>query len=143
MASLIAGAIAAISVFGIGSIVTPLLSSRIDTKLAVAIVSIPHFIGTLIRFFRLREYIDRSVALSFGAASAIGGLIGAVLNAYTTGPILSYVLGTLLVVAGLSGLTGLADRVQLKGRWKWVGGFTSAAFGGLVGNQGGIRSAAM
>src|SRR5438093_12115542 len=97
MASLIAGAIAAIAGFGIGSIITPLLSSQIDTKLAVAVVSIPHFIGTLIRFLRLREHIDRSVALSFGAASAIGGLIGAVLNVYAMGPILGYVLGPRLV----------------------------------------------
>src|SRR2546425_885058 len=33
--------------------------------------------------------------------------------------------------------------VELKGPWKWVGGFVSGTFGGLVGNQGGIRSAAM
>ena len=142
-ASLIAGTIAAISGFGIGSILTPLLSTEVDTKLAVAVVSIPHFIGTLFRFLRLHKYIDRSLALSFGAASAIGGLAGALLNAYASGPILGYVLGTLLVFAGLSGVTGLADRIQLKGPWKWVGGFASATFGGLVGNQGGIRSAAM
>jgi uncharacterized protein len=142
-ASLAAGLIAAISGFGIGSILTPTFATQIDTKLAVAVVSIPHLIGTFIRFLRLRKHINRPLALTFGAASAIGGLIGAVLHAYAGGPILGYVLGGLLVFAGLSGLTGIAERIELKGPWRWVGGFTSAAFGGLVGNQGGIRSAAM
>jgi uncharacterized membrane protein YfcA len=73
----------------------------------------------------------------------IGGLVGAVLHTYTDGPILGYVFGALLISAGLSGLTGIAERIELKGPWRWIGGFASAVFGGLVGNQGGIRSAAM
>ena len=40
-------------------------------------------------------------------------------------------------------MTGFAEQIELKGPWKWIGGFVSAGFGGLVGNQGGIRSAAM
>jgi uncharacterized membrane protein YfcA len=143
LASLAAGGIASISGFGIGSVLTPLLSARIDTKLAVAVVSIPHFIGTLVRFVRMRRHVNRALLLSFGAASAIGGLSGAILNTYTEGPTLRYVLGGLLVFAGLSGITGFANRFQLKGSWAWIGGFASAALGGLVGNQGGIRSAAM
>src|SRR3989441_12332544 len=143
LASVAGGVIAAISGFGIGSILTPVVSTYTDTKLAVAIVSIPHFVGTLVRFVRLRRQINRALALSFGIASAIGGLTGAVLNASASGPVLGYVLGTLLVFAGTSGITGFAERLELKGVWKWVGGFVSAMFGGLVGNQGGIRSAAM
>jgi uncharacterized protein len=142
-ASLVAGAIAAISGFGIGSILTPVLSTQIDTKVAVAVVSIPHVIGTLVRFIRLRRHVNRRVAFTFGIASAIGGLGGAVLNAYVSGPTLGYILGTLLVFAGLSGISGFADRIQLRGPLSWIGGFVSAALGGLVGNQGGIRSAAM
>ena len=143
LASVAGGVIAAISGFGIGSILTPVVSTYTDTKLAVAIVSIPHFVGTLVRFVRLRRQINRALALSFGIASAIGGLTGAILNASASGPVLGYVLGTLLVFAGTSGITGFAERLELKGVWKWVGGFVSAMFGGLVGNQGGIRSAAM
>jgi uncharacterized membrane protein YfcA len=142
-ASLAAGGAAAMSGFGIGSVLTPVISTHVDTKLAVAVVSIPHFLGTLLRFVRLRKHIDRSLAWSFGAASALGGLGGALLNTYTTGPTLSYILGVLLVFAGLTGMTGLSGRMQLTGPWKWAGGFASAVFGGLVGNQGGIRSAAM
>jgi uncharacterized membrane protein YfcA len=143
IAALAGGVIAAISGFGIGSVLTPIVSTRIDTKLAVAVVSIPHLAGTFIRLLKLRKQINRTLALTFGAASAIGGLAGALLNAYANGPMLGYVFGALLIFAGLSGLTGIAERVELKGPWRWIGGFASAAFGGLVGNQGGIRSAAM
>ena len=143
IASLTAGLIAAISGFGIGSILTPIVAAQVDTKLAVAVVSIPHLAGTFMRFLRLRKHINRPLALTFGAASAFGGLVGAVLHTYTDGPILGYVFGALLISAGLSGLTGIAERIELKGPWRWIGGFASAVFGGLVGNQGGIRSAAM
>jgi uncharacterized protein len=143
VASLAAGATASISGFGIGSVLTPLVSIRIDTKVAVAIVSFPHLVGTLVRFIRLRKHINRRVAFSFGTASAVGGLGGALLNAYASGPALSYILGTLLVFAGLSGITGFADHLRLSGPWLWIAGLGSAALGGLVGNQGGIRSAAM
>jgi len=53
------------------------------------------------------------------------------------------VLGVLLVFAGLSGLFGLAERMRLGPRTAWVAGLLSGLFGGLVGNQGGIRSAAL
>src|SRR5213594_778810 len=142
-ASIAAGVIAEISGFGIGSVLTPVVSTQIDTKLAVAIVSIPHLIGTFFRFVRLKRFVNRPVALTFGIASAIGGLLGAVLNAYASAASLAYVFGALLVFAGLHGITGLAERMELKGPWRSIGGFMSAAFGGLVGNQGGIRSAAM
>ncbi len=120
-ASLIAGAIAAVSGFGIGSILTPVLSTQIDTKIAVAVVSIPHFIGTLVRFVRLHRHVNRRVAFTFGVASAIGGLGGAVLNAYVSGPTLGYILGNLLVFAGLSGISGFAERLQLRGPLSWIG----------------------
>ena len=74
---IVAGAIAAISGFGIGSILTPLLALWIGTKLAVAVVSIPHFIGTALRFVVIRKHVDRHVLWSFGITSAAGGLAGA------------------------------------------------------------------
>jgi uncharacterized membrane protein YfcA len=111
--------------------------------LAVALVSIPHLAGTLIRFLWLRRHVNRPLALTFGAASAIGGLTGALLHAYAPAPALTLIFGILLVFAGLSGLLGIAERMEFKGPWRWVGGFASGGFGGLVGNQGGIRSAAM
>jgi len=143
LAGIVAGAIAAISGFGIGSILTPLLATWIGTKLAVALVSIPHFIGTALRFVVIRKHVDRDVLWSFGLTSAAGGLAGAVLHIWLRSAVLGYVLGALLVFAGIMGLSGLAARMRFGKRTAWVAGALSGIFGGLVGNQGGIRSAAL
>jgi uncharacterized protein len=143
IAGIFAGAIAALSGFGIGSILTPLLATWIGTKLAVALVSIPHFIGTALRFVVIRQHVDRHVLWSFGLTSAAGGLTGALLHIWLRSVVLSYVLGTLLVFAGVMGLTGFAARMRFGKRTAWVAGGLSGLFGGLVGNQGGIRSAAL
>jgi uncharacterized protein len=142
-AGILAGAIASISGFGIGSILTPLLATWIGTKLAVAVVSIPHFIGTALRFVVIREHVDRRVLWTFGATSAAGGLAGALLHTWMRSAVLGYVLGVLLVFAGFMGITGLAARMRFGKREAWLAGGLSGVFGGLVGNQGGIRSAAL
>jgi uncharacterized membrane protein YfcA len=143
LAGTLAGAVAAVSGFGIGSLLTPVLATHHGTKVAVAAVSIPHVIGTAARFVKLREHVDRGAFIRFGILSAVGGLLGALINARVNAPILSIVLGVLLVFAGLSGLFGLAERMHLGPRTAWVAGMVSGLFGGLVGNQGGIRSAAL
>ncbi len=143
IAGVVAGAIAAISGFGIGSILTPLLAAWIGTKLAVAVVSIPHFIGTALRFAVIRQHVDRRVLWSFGVTSAAGGLVGALLHIWLRSVVLGYVLGVLLVFAGITGVTGLASRMRFGRRAGWLAGALSGMFGGLVGNQGGIRSAAL
>jgi len=141
--ALAAGAIASIAGFGIGSILTPLLSLWLGTKLAVAAVSIPHFIGTALRFSLIREHVDRGVLLTFGVTSALGGLTGALLHVWLRSVVLSYVLAALLVFAGVMGLTGMASRMRFGRKTGWLAGAISGVFGGLVGNQGGIRSAAL
>lgn len=142
-AAFLAGAIAAVSGFGIGSILTPLLALTLGTKLAVAVVSIPHFIGTALRFLLIREHLDRKVLITFGVASAAGGLTGALLHVWLRSAVLGYVLGALLVFAGVMGVTGLAKRMRFGRTTGWIAGLLSGVFGGLVGNQGGIRSAAL
>jgi uncharacterized membrane protein YfcA len=143
LAAIAAGAVASISGFGIGSILTPLLATWLGTKLAVAVVSVPHFIGTAVRFWLIREHVDRRILLGFGITSALGGLIGALLHVWLRSAALGYVLATLLVFAGVMGLTGAARGMRFGQTSAWVAGALSGIFGGLVGNQGGIRSAAL
>ena len=142
-AGLLAGGIAAVSGFGIGSLLTPALDLRVETKLAVAAVAIPHFIGTSQRFWLLRQHVDRRVALGFGIASGVGGLAGALLHAWVSSRALGFVFGTLLLLAGVSEFTGWMRRVRWGRRAGWAAGALSGVLGGMVGNQGGIRSASM
>lgn len=139
----VAGAIASVSGFGIGSVLTPLLAMRVGTKLAVAAVSIPHLVATALRFWLLRKHVDRRLLWSFGVMSAAGGLTGALLQVFAESPLLTMVFGGLLIFTGTMGLTGLSQRLRFHGWAAWAAGFVSGALGGLVGNQGGIRSAAM
>jgi uncharacterized membrane protein YfcA len=142
-AAVLAGTVASVAGFGIGSLLTPLLALRADAKLAVAAVSIPHVVGTAVRFWLLRGHLDRRIFLWFGLTSAVGGLTGALLHAYASSRALAVVFGCLLLFVGLSELTGLMRRVRLGRRAAWVAGALSGIFGGLVGNQGGIRSASL
>ncbi|MBI2921719.1 MAG: sulfite exporter TauE/SafE family protein [Planctomycetes bacterium] len=143
LASVAAGAIASVSGFGIGSLLTPVLGWRVGTKLAVAAVSVPHFVATALRFVMLREHVDRNLLLSFGVMSAAGGLAGALLHSWAENRALTVVFGALLVFTGVSGLTGLSRKMRFHGPLAWLAGAVSGFLGGLVGNQGGIRSAAM
>ncbi len=142
-ASALAGAIASVTGFGIGSLLTPLFDFRYDMRLAVAAVSVPHLAATSLRLWLLRRDVDRRVLKSFGLMSATGGLVGAILQRYASAPGLTMVFALLLMFAGLSGLTGLSDRIRLGPKSGWIAGVISGALGGLVGNQGGIRSAAL
>lgn len=143
VAAIVAGAVAAVAGFGIGSIMTPLLAASTGFKVAVAAVSIAHFIGTVFRCWLLRRHIDWQILKSFGVMSAVGGLLGALLNSQSSSPYLGLVLGALLLFVGISGLTGLAKKMEFKGVWAWIAGGVSGLLGGLVGNQGGLRSGAM
>jgi uncharacterized protein len=138
-----AGAIASVTGFGIGSLLTPTLGLQVGTKIAVAAVSIPHVIGTALRFWMLRERVDRRVLLTFGLTSAAGGLTGALLHEWVSSPWLTVVFGALLLFVAMSEFSGLAQRMRFRGPVAWIAGAASGLLGGLVGNQGGIRSAAL
>ncbi|MBK5189295.1 MAG: sulfite exporter TauE/SafE family protein [Gemmatimonadaceae bacterium] len=143
LASVLAGSVASVVGFGIGSLLTPLLAVRVGTQLAVAAISIPHVFATALRFWRLRAHVDRRVLVSFGIASAAGGLVGALLHSYASNRALAIVFGVILSFVGVSELSGLAGRMRFGGSVAWIAGALSGLFGGLVGNQGGIRSAAL
>jgi uncharacterized membrane protein YfcA len=144
VAGLLAGAVAAVTGFGIGSLLTPVLALHVDTRVAVAAVSIPHVIGTSLRFALMRgRVVDRRVLRSFGLTSAAGGLAGAMLFRVASNRWLTMLFGVLLLFAAFSEVTGLARRMRFHGWVAWVAGALSGMLGGLVGNQGGIRSAAL
>lgn len=143
VAAVIAGGIASVSGFGIGSILTPVLSLWYDAKLAVAVISIPHLIGTALRFWLLKGRVDARVMWSFGLASAAGGIAGALLNTVFESPWLLALLGILLLFVAAGELLGFSPRMVFRGPAAWIAGAVSGMLGGLVGNQGGLRSAAL
>lgn len=139
----LAGTVAAVTGFGIGSLLTPLLALRVELGVAVAAVAIPHVLGTALRFAMFKGRIDRQVLWSFGITSAVGGLSGALLNRWASNQWLTLIFGMLLLYASAGEMSGLARRMRFRGAAAWFAGGLSGLLGGLVGNQGGIRSAAL
>jgi uncharacterized membrane protein YfcA len=141
--ALVAGAISAVTGFGIGSLLTPVLAWQVDTRVAVAAVSIPHLAGTALRFWLLKGRAEPKVVWNFGITSALGGLTGALLQGSASNRWLTALFGVLLVGAGVMEWTGLTRRLRFHGAGAWIAGALSGVLGGLVGNQGGLRSAAL
>lgn len=138
-----AGGVASIAGFGIGSFLTPILALKTGFGPAIAVVSVAHMVGSLLRYWLLRLSINKKVLLQFGLVSALGGSVGAFLHAYIGSGELAIVFGALMVLAGLLYTFHISDKANLGGVFSWMLGLLSGVFGGLVGNQGGMRAAAM
>jgi uncharacterized membrane protein YfcA len=143
LTAVVSAAIASITGFGIGSLLTPTLGLVVGTKIAVAAVAVPHLLGTALRFWMLQDGVDRRVLWRFGLPSAMGGLTGALLHSRLESPWLAVVFGVLLLFVAASEFSGLAGHMRFHGVVAWFAGALSGLLGGLVGNQGGIRSAAL
>lgn len=98
-----------------------------------------HFVATAVRLWNLGQHIDRRVLIHCGICSAVGTLVGTLLQSRANSPVLTGLFGALLLFAGLSGLTGWSERMRFRRGTAWIAG----ALSGPVGNQGGIRSAAL
>ena len=141
--SIFAGIVAAVAGFGIGSLLTPLIALQLDTRLAVAVASIPHVIGTAQRLWLMRRHVDRVLLREFGIASAAGGLAGAVLHGRMSSDALTIVFGVLLLLTAAAELTGWMRRVHWGRGAGPIAGALSGLLGGLVGNQGSVRTAGL
>lgn len=141
--SVVAAATASVVGFGIGSLLTPLLAVRLGMPLAVAAVALPHAVATALRCWRLRYAIDGPVLMRFGLLSAGGGLAGALLYARLHAAVLTAVLGCLLLLTAAAYLGGLSRRWHPRGLAVELLGLGSGFFGGMAGNQGGLRAAAL
>ena len=141
--AILSGATATVVGFGIGSMMTPLLALRFGTATAVALVTLPHAAATAVRCWRLRAHVDRRVLVRFGLLSAAGALAGALIYTRLGPGTLTRVLGGLLLLTAAGQLSGWTSRWHFRGPVVALFGLVSGFFGGIAGNQGGLRSAAM
>jgi uncharacterized protein len=139
----LSGGTAAVVGFGIGSLLTPLFLTRLEPAVAVGAVALPHLAATAVRTWQHWPALDRGVLLRFGLPAAAGGLAGALLQDHLGGRVLFALLGALLIATGVASLTGNF------GGWRpplpvaLALGLLSGLFGGLAGNQGGLRAAGL
>lgn len=139
----VTGAVAAVAGAGVDSLLTPLLSLEIDMRSAVLAMTAPHLVFNALRFWTIRSKLDRRIFRRFGLTSAAGALAGSLLHMKVTSGWITGVFAVLLILAGAFGATGFADRIHLGRRGAYTGGVLSGFFGGLTGEQGGLRAAAL
>lgn len=127
--------------FGLGTALTPLFLLTYDIKTAILLVAVVHFANNLFRLTLFRGSIEGSIVRRFGLASVVGAVAGSLLQKSAGEPGLELSLGTLLVVLGGVALLPSKRQWRLPRRFDQMGGFVSGLLGGLVGNQGAVRSA--
>lgn len=139
----LAGAIiACFAGFGLATVLTPvLLLFMDDVREAVLLVAIIHLGNGLFRFWMFRRHVDLAVVKRFGAFCIAGALTGALLYRYLHDPALKTILGVILVLLGGMELLPSKRRLRIPRRYDQGGGLLSGILGGVIGNQGAIRSA--
>jgi uncharacterized membrane protein YfcA len=141
--AVLSGATATVAGFGIGSVLTPFLAVRLGTPLAVAAVALPHALAAMLRLALLWKEVDWAVLKRFGLASAAGSLVGALLQPVFGMRGLTVALGALLILTAVVTLSGWLEAREFPRGAAYGLGSVSGLFGGLVGNQGGVRSGAL
>jgi uncharacterized protein len=109
----------------------------------VAAVALPHLIATAVRYGQHASAVHRATFLRFGLWSCAGGLCGALLQGMLSGRVLLAILGLLLVATGIANMTGIFGGRHPPPRMALALGLLSGLFGGLAGNQGGLRAAGL
>ena len=137
----IAALITLIAGFGLATILTPVFTLSFDVKLSILLVAIIHFFNNAFKLSLFWKSIDVNIIKRFGILSIIGALAGAFLQSYLFTDVLKSILGIVLIALGVAEFTPASISFRFPKKIDMIGGFFSGFLGGLVGNQGAIRSA--
>ncbi len=141
LATLVAAGLTLPAGFGLGTLLTPVFAFAYDVKLAVSLVAIIHLVNNLFKVGLFRKHVDFSIVRRFGAVSIVGALAGAYIQLSVVSRFVQVFLAVFLILFGTHELIPFKRKVRLPRKIDWVGGFLSGLLGGLIGNQGAIRSA--
>ena len=126
--------------FGVGTIMMPVMALFFDVKVAIFLAAIVHFFNNISRILLYRRNLRRDILRRFGIVSVAGAFLGSFAQLYIQSAWLKSGVGVFLT------LFALASLLPFPIRWKFppvvdlAGGFLSGLIGGLIGNQGAIRS---
>lgn len=137
----LAACLALFSGFGVGTILTPVFIFFFDVKIAIFFVAIIHLLNNLFKLFLFRGHIDVTILKRFGLAALVGSLAGAFGQIYMLNIALKYLIGVMLIFLGVQEFIPAKFQLRFPKSIDPIGGFLSGLLGGLVGNQGAIRSA--
>lgn len=126
--------------FGVGTILTPTFALLYDVKTAVLLVSIVHLTNNLLKFGLFRRNVNLGILRRFGLVSIVGALAGSFAQSFLQSSLVAIALGCFLIVTGILEFLPL-NPFRIPRSFDQAGGFLSGFMGGIIGNQGAIRSA--
>lgn len=126
--------------FGVGTIMMPVMALFFDVKVAIFLAAIVHFFNNMSRLVLYRSEINWKIIQRFGIVSIIGAFIGSYTQIYLDSAWLKVVVGLFLTIYSLLSLIPNHIKFELPNSVDVIGGFLSGLIGGLIGNQGAIRS---
>jgi len=141
LAAMLVAAMVLMSGFGLGTLLTPLFVLFYDIKIAVLLVAVVHFSNNLFKLGLFFRHLDRAILKRFGALSIAGSFVGSLLQAELESETLKIGLGILLVILGTVEFLPPRFSWSLPKTLDPLGGFLSGLLGGVLGNQGAVRSA--
>ena len=141
LAAFLVAAMVLMSGFGLETLLTPLFVVFYDIKIAVFLVAIIHFSNNLFKLGLFFRHLDWAILKRFGAISIAGAFVGSLLQAELESETLKIGLGILLVILGTVEFLPPRFSWSLPKRLDPLGGFLSGLLGGVLGNQGAVRSA--
>jgi uncharacterized protein len=143
--------------FGLGTMLLPVFCLFMPIELAVLSTAIVHILNNALKFVLIRQFIDKSVLISFGITAIIGAFIGSMIQKYLGSGIVAYridlfddyysvellssVVGVLMIVFAILDLIPLLKKISFGKGHFFAGGLLSGFFGGLSGHQGALRAA--
>lgn len=138
--TLITSVITLFTGFGVGTIMAPVMALYFDVKVAVFLAAIVHFFNNASRLYMYRDQVNWQVIKRFGVISIAGAFIGSYAQIFIDSQWLKSGFGLFLAVYSLSQLIPSGFALRIPERLDPLGGFLSGLLGGLMGNQGAIRS---
>ncbi len=127
--------------FGIGTVLTPAFALFYDAKIAVFLVSIVHLANNVLKLGLFHRSLDKSVLKRFGLVSVVGALAGSLLQGSLDPRSVGVILGVFLLVVGIMEFLPSRLSFRIPRTFDVAGGLFSGMMGGLIGNQGALRSA--
>ena len=126
--------------FGVGTIMMPVMALFFDVKVAIFLAAIVHLFTNISRLALYRSEIKWEIIQRFGVVSIMGAFWGSYSQIYLDSDWLKVGIGLFLMIYALFLLIPNQIKVKLPNNMDVLGGFLSGLIGGLIGNQGAIRS---
>jgi len=126
--------------FGVGTIMMPVMALFFDVKVAIFLAAIVHFFNNMSRIALYRLEINWKIIQRFGVVSIIGAFAGSYAQIYLDSVWLKVGVGLFLTTYALLSLIPNNVKLELPNSVDFIGSFLSGLIGGLIGNQGAIRS---